>query len=169
MTGEDLTRWTIWLATLAYFGRWICELWPDGLPSAIRSRRARACWTAAFMLLLIHVACAFQFHHHWSHHAAVEHALRQTESIVGIRFSGGPWVNYVIMTLWLGDLLWWWLSPNSFLMRPRWISISWNLVLAFIAFNGTVVFANGFIRWLTVAGVIILGLLVLKRSSRPKS
>ena len=156
MTGDNLIRWTIWLATLAYFGRWVCELWPGDLASSTRFRAARACWTAAFGLLVVHVVCAFQFYHHWSHADAVQHSIRQTESTVGFRFGGGPWVNYVLMAFWLVDLLWWWLRPNSFAQRPRWLHLTWNILLAFIAFNGTVVFASGFIRWMTLAGVALL-------------
>lgn len=166
MIGDNLIRWTIWLATLAYFARWFCELWPGTISTSTRLRTARGCWTTAFALLVAHVLCAFHFYHHWSHSHAVEHSLQQTESTVGFRFGGGPWVNYVLMGLWLGDLLWWWRSPGTFASRPRWLNIMWIVLLAFIGFNGTAVFASGFIRWLTVACILALISLIVWR--KPK-
>lgn len=166
MTGDNLIRWTIWLATLAYFARWICELWPGMLSTSFRERAARAFWTAAFGLLVVHVVCAFHFYHHWSHTDAVEHSIRQTELTVGMRFAGGPWVNYVLMTLWLGDLSWWWLSPVSFSKRPRWLSVTWTILLAIIGFNGTAVFASGFIRWLTVVGILVISVLAMRTRAK---
>lgn len=156
MTGADLTRWTIWIATAAYFGRWICDFRPSAISIGRRSQTARLCWTVACAFLWIHVACAFHFHHHWSHADAVAHGAEQTRKVVGFAFGEGIWTNYLTMSLWLTDVAWWWLAPAAFSRRPKWIEIGWQSYLAFIGFNATVVFASGIIRWGTVAAFAII-------------
>jgi hypothetical protein len=165
MTGADLIRWTIWLATAAYFGRWICQWFPAHATEQARLRRARLCWTAACALLWIHVACAFQFYHHWSHVHAVAHGAEQTRRVVGFEFGEGIWTNYVTMGLWLVDVVWWWVNPQSFAVRPRWLNVTWQSYLAFIGFNATVAFAGGFVRWGTLAmmTLIIISLMISRR------
>jgi hypothetical protein len=58
--------------------------------------------------------------------------------------------------------------PQTYLARPR--SIEWSIqgFLAFIAFNATVVFGSGAVRWLGLAACVMIALLVGLRYSGRK-
>jgi hypothetical protein len=118
-------------------------------------------WTAGCLALLLHLVCAFQFYHHWSHAAAYEATARQTAEVVGLAWGGGLFANYAFAALWMLDTFWWWCRPQYYQVRPR--AIEWVVqgFLAFILFNATVVFGKGTIRWLGLAAclclVIVLG------------
>jgi hypothetical protein len=108
---------------------------------------------------LLHTACAFQFYHHWSHRAAYEATARQTAEVVGLSWGGGLYANYVFAALWAADACWWWYGPESCLARPR--SLEWAVqgFLGFIAFNATVVFGTGAVRWMGLAACLFLAAL----------
>src|SRR5882757_9463547 len=120
-TGELLTRWTVRIAMGCYalsLGRRIVEgsLGVEqggrerGPSSALRApspggRRissvAVSLWYVGCMVYLVHLACAFRFFHHWSHAAAVEHTAIRSAEVVGLRFGGGIWFNYLFTAVWL--------------------------------------------------------------------
>jgi hypothetical protein len=130
--------------------------------------RHRLAWTFACALLLIHVACAFHFVHHWSHRAAYEATVRQTAEVTGFASGGGIHANYALLMLWLGDVLWWWLAPAGYRGRARATSLLIHGFIAFMWFNATAVFGHGLIRWLGAATFLILFLLWLRHlRSRP--
>ena len=69
---------------------------------------ARLAWTWACVLLFVHVGFAFDGFHHWSHRAACEDTARQTKELVGWNWGGGLFINYIMLLVWLADVLWWW-------------------------------------------------------------
>lgn len=176
MPGEELTRWTVRLALVAYFSGCALLLNPalfrltakDAAPEK-RPRLALACWTAACLLLWIHVGCAFQYFHDWSQSEAVAHTKRQTAAVVGIAFGAGVYVNYVVLAVWTADVLWWWRNPNAYASRSHWITMSVHAFLAFILFNAAVVFEAGPVRWLSALGFCVLALLWIRPALWPVS
>ncbi len=142
--GDFLTRWTVRGAMLFYVA---------GLASTGWRRLA---WTVAFLLYLLHVAAAFEYFHHWSHEEAFAFAAQQTEAVVGWHWGGGLFVNYAFTAVWVGDVTWSWIGPESHATRPRWITWAVQGFLGFIAFNATVVFASGFSRWFGIAACVLL-------------
>ena len=154
-SGSLLTKITIWVAIACYAA---------GAAAFAFSRRrrkrdaaARLAWTVACVALLIHVACAFHFHHGWSHKLAYIETARQTGEVVGLYWGGGLFINYAIMTGWVVDVGCWWLGGlDSYRRRPWPLVAAWHGFLIFIIFNATVVFKDGFTRW---AGLVVcLGL-----------
>lgn len=128
---------------------------------------ARFMWTTGCMLFVAHVFCAFEYFHHWSHAAAYVATARQTAETVGLNWGGGVYVNYVFALVWLSDVCWWWLAPESYLGRhpaTEWIIQGF---LSFIAFNATVVFGQPAVRWCGLTGTVFLAtLFVLNRVRR---
>jgi hypothetical protein len=56
-----------------------------------------------------------------------------------------------------------WLRPDSYLARPRGISIFVHAYLAFIALNATVVFVDGPVRYGALAAVGLLVAISVRR------
>ncbi len=154
-SGEFLTRITIWIAVAAYVigcvtfalsrGRFDFDRW------------TRSAWTIGCVALLSHFASAFHFYHGWSHTSAYLETARQTNEVFAINWGGGVFVNYAVALFWIGDIAWWWLAGvSSYRRRPQWLTLLWHGFLVFIIFNGTVVFAHGFGRWIGVVVTLIL-------------
>ena len=114
----------------------------------------RTLWSLACLLAWAHVLLAFAEHHHWSHAAAYTHTASETAKKVGIDWGGGIYFNYLFLAVWSADTIWWWRRPASYLARPRGISICVHAYLAFIAFNATVVFESGPVRYAGIAAVV---------------
>ncbi len=158
MNGELLTKITIWIALCGYGLGAACLLKARRRPQLLQT--ARAAWTAGCLIYLAHVVCAFHFYHHWSHAAALHDTARQTKETVGVEFGEGLFVSYAFTLGWLGDVISWWLSGlQSYLHRSQFLQIVWQCFLAFIVFNGTVVFASGPVRWFGLALFLCLGAL----------
>ncbi len=167
---EALTRWTIWLAMAAYVAVLASRIRTrsvdaaDNSPSADSSRPAnvrrernqRGLWTLGCCLAWAHLASAFASYHHWSHDAAYAHTARETAAAVGIDWGGGIYFNYLFMLLWTTDAAWWWVFPASYRDRSRMYSILLDAYLAFMAFNATVVFGHGIIRYFGIAATVSL-------------
>jgi hypothetical protein len=156
--GDLLTRWTVRLALALYV-----------LALTLRVRATRRCssqslarlmWTAACVALLLHLVCAFQFYHRWSHAAAHEATARQTAEVVGLAWGGGLSGNYAFAALWVMDACWWWFRPDGYQARSRAIEWAVQGFLAFIAFNATVVFGKGMIRWMGLAACLFLAVVL---------
>ncbi len=143
---DVMTVWTIRVAALLYVTSLFARLrgW---------EARARALWTAGLLSYLAHVAAAFQFVHDWSHARAALETARQTEELFGIASGAGLWLNYLFTAVWTADALWWWMDARGYGQRPRWITLSVHAFLAFMFFNGAVVFAEGFSRWVGLAAI----------------
>lgn len=157
--GRLATRATIDLALVAYFvGAMLalqCRRRPES-DDGQAIRIGRGVWTLGCLLYLAHVACAFQFYHHWSHQAAYAETARRTAELFGWNSGAGLYFNYAFTLAWLIDVIWWWISPHSRRLRPRWLSIAWHGFFLFMVVNATIVFETGFVRWLGVAGCAAL-------------
>jgi hypothetical protein len=172
MFGDLLIRWTIRLSLAAYVAVLVAEvarLQPKdkaGLNSGEFSYGIRWLWTAGCVLAWLHVAAAFHFEHHWSQSSAWNQTARETAAVVGLNWGGGIFFNYAFLLAWAFDAGWWWLAPATYARRPN--ALRWLIdgYLAFIAFNATVVFKTGWLRWLGIA--VIVGLLAAAwRRRRP--
>ena len=146
-TGELWTRWTVRVALMLYV-----------FSLVVRSRSprwGRLTWTAGCLAYLMHVACAFEFYHHWSDTDAYAFTARQTAAVVGLDWGGGLYVNYAFTLVWIADVVWWWLRSDAPMPALRWIGHGF---MGFIAFNATVVFATGFSRWFGIGACILIAL-----------
>jgi hypothetical protein len=164
--GDELTHWTAWLAMAGLAASAAVSLRSSPGRSAADRGGARWFWTAACVILWTHVACAFQFQHHWSHAAAYAHTARQTAEFVGLDWGGGLYFNYLLMAVWTGDALWWWIGPQTYCDRPAIIGRLVGGFVAFIAFDATVVFGAGPLRWLALGVILVLGLRAMRRRTR---
>jgi hypothetical protein len=160
--GDDLTRWTVRLALAFYSGaaalmlRLRSEEWRG--PSE-RGRLARLCWSLAWLAYLVHLGMAFHYYHGWSH----ADALRHTEEVSG--FGPGIFVSHLFTLVWTLDVLTWWVRPQTYADRPRWVPRLLHGFMVFIIFCATVVYEAGFIRW---AGVGLLAGLAVLFCLRPR-
>jgi hypothetical protein len=121
---------------------------------------ARWAWTFGCVSLLLHIACAFHFFHDWDHQQAFAATARQTEEVVGLDWGGGLYVNYAFVLVWVADLVWWWACPERYEARSAVIEWIVQGFLFFVAFNATVVFGVGAIRWWGLAATSLLAVLL---------
>jgi hypothetical protein len=147
-----MMEWIVWTARLAL----ACYVVGLALRLLFRPRASRFAWTVGCLIYLAHVVSAFEYAHHWSHQEAYDSTARQTEAVVGWYWGGGLYINYVFTLVWLLDVCWWWLSPQSYLRRPA--ALEWTVqgFMGFIAFNATVIFAIGPSRWFGIFACIVL-------------
>lgn len=150
----------------AAFLAYIAALGQRLMNNGARMNAGRTWWTVGCLALLVHVACAFHFVHHWSHRAAYETTAQQTAAVTGLDSGGGLWVNYAVLAVWFLDVCWWWLAPARHASRSR--GAEWLLqgFLAFVWFNATVIFGHGVVRWLGVAACTWLILLAWRNWQR---
>jgi hypothetical protein len=159
--GELCTRWTVRLALLLF------ALVVAGRLLGQRTPLLRGAWTLGCACFVAHVVSAFHFQHHWSHTAAYAETARRTEESFGVAWGGGLYLNYLFTLLWIGDVGWWWSAPASYTRRPRGLDAALLGFMAFMAFNGAIVFATGLVRWLGLAVACSLGVLwVVSRTKR---
>ncbi len=162
MIGELLTRWTVRIAMACYLGRVTLDI--VGQRSETAAKWKRSLWTIGCIWYLIHVACAFEFYHDWSHTAAYEHTANQTAAVTGWHWGGGLWVNYAFTLAWILDCIAWWRTDPTAHPKRRWLYILTQSVFAFLVFNATVVFGpRGWIAIATGIGVFWTVLLCSKR------
>jgi hypothetical protein len=149
MMGESLTRWTIRLClVLALLALWAaCKR--SARPNEFRV--ARGLWSAAWLLMILHVACAFEFYHDWSHAAAWKATARDTAALFNINWGGGLLVNYALIACWTIDIAQLWWAPQRARNRASWLLIAWYGSFIAISFFATVVFESGPTRWLGLA------------------
>jgi hypothetical protein len=153
--GDYLIRNTIRLS-LAYYATALSLmlfLRPAEWRGYERGIPARWCWTLAWAAYVIHVAMAFHFYHNWSHADAVRH----TQEVSG--FGAGIYFSHIFTLAWTADVAWWWLAPVAYAARPGWIGRILHVFMLFIAFNGTVVYETGPIRWAGAVVFMVLGVL----------
>ena len=132
-------------------------------------RWARVAWTTGCAALVAHLICAFHFYHGWSQESAYLETARQTAAVVSLNWGGGLFINYLVAILWTADVASWWLAGVSWYRRRPWIlTLIWHGFLIFIIFNATVVFKDGFVRWigLLVSLTLVLCWLLTNRQRR---
>ena len=149
------TRWTIRLALALY--ALVFALW------YVRRRRppvARWLHSLAYGAYLAHVACAFHFQHGWSHEEAARATARDTEETLGFRWAGGIYFNHVFTLLWGVDVARAWRTGEQRYFAP-WIFWTVHGFILFMAFQATVVFEEGMVRWSGVAATAVILVLAL--------
>ena len=157
ISGELLTRGTIWISIVAYtIG---CVMFATHWRQLEVDRWVRLAWTIGCAALLAHFAVAFHFYHSWSHQSAYLDTARQTAKVIAVNWGGGIFINYAVATLWFADVVWWWVAGvSSYRRRPWLLTLLWHGFLLFIIFNATVVFKDGIVRWIGVVVSVSLGL-----------
>ena len=145
-------RLTIRGALACYFMAVAALLLPSSHP-----RATRVVWTMAWFIYLCHVTLAFDLAFDWSHETAVAHT--RNRSGVG----EGIYVSHLFTLVWTIDVLWSWISPRGHATRPKWVTLTIHGFMAFMVFNGTVVYETGFIRWAGVIGFTTLAALLARR------
>jgi hypothetical protein len=168
------TLWTIRIACLLYAAALACWIarrrHPGDVRLSIRRRSAaRILWTAAFLAYAAHVVAAFALVHHWSHGEAYRATAQETAAMFGWNWGGGLYFNYAFTAVWAIDVVWIWNAP-SYARRPVWIDKTIHTFIAFMFFNGAIVFAHGATRWISLAGALalLLGFLRMRHFDRKK-
>lgn len=155
--GDNRLRFAIHLALLFYFAACTCMLlassaeWQSG---GTNLRTARMLWSLAWLSYAVHVLLSFQHFHHWSH----AHAIAHTREVSG--FGEGIFVTHIFTLLWAADAATWWLNCDQYVRRPSWLGWTIHGFMAFIVFNGSVVYASGAVRWASAAGFVWLAALI---------
>ena len=130
--GQELTLWTVRLAVIGY----VIAL---SLLLLDRKRQlldaARLIWSVACGLYVIHVICAFQFYHNWSHAEAYQHTADRTREVIGLNWGGGIYFNYLFTLYWIRDVLLQWFRPEQYLKRDKYLQMMFHGFIAFIIFN----------------------------------
>lgn len=146
ISGEFLTRSTIWMSIAAYAIGSV--LFASPRLHAQFDKWTRRAWTIGCAALLAHFIFAFHFYHAWSHTSAYLDTARQTSEVFAVNWGGGLFINYAVAILWTADVAWWWFTGlPSYRRRPWLLTLSWHSFLIFIIFNATVVFKDGLARW----------------------
>jgi len=163
MTGQFLTKITVWIAIAGYVASLIIFL-----KSKSHDSIARIFWTAGCIALIAHATSAFHFHHHWSHRDAYNETARQTTKVFGLNWGGGIFINYILIIGWIVDVIWWWRGLTIYRNRSKIFSIVWHVFLFFIFFNATVVFKDGILRWLWLGFTLALVFILTKNLAKDK-
>jgi disulfide bond formation protein DsbB len=160
---ESASVWAIRIALLLMLVVLIAEA-----QGKWRTHRAWASlWLAGAVLSLCHSLGSIATFHHGSQSDAIESTAQQTEDLLGFRFGAGLFFNYVFVVVWLIDGSCCVFMPERYRQLPRGIKTSITAFLVFIAFNGAIVFQQGWMRWLGMLGVVIwLGAIFDYRSRR---
>lgn len=150
-----MTTWlyaTIW-AAMTLFVAGVHQRTP-GSPLA---RWAWWIWLAGAVLCAIHMTIAMGGHYHWDHERAVRETAVRAATVYGFAWRGGLYVNYLFLLVWIGEIAWWRISPQSYATRPAAIRHTLWIFYIIIIFNAVVVFATTPGR---IAGVILTSLLI---------
>jgi hypothetical protein len=153
MLAWSLMHWSIRLALVCFAAR--LALWLLGRDRLFAA--SRAVWTLGCGLFVLHVASAFQFKHHWQHVDAFKTTAQRTEEMLGVRFGEGIYFSYLFLVLWIADVAWQWLAAEHYRRHSRTVSLV-LAYMAFIAFNGAVVFEGGPTRWVGIAFSLVLAI-----------
>jgi len=153
MSGELFTRILIWIALLCY-----------GMAAVMLMVRrqhlrsiARWCWTLGLLAYLGHVAAAFHHYYQWSHEIGIEETARQTRELTGFDSGSGLYLNYLFTIVWVADTAYWWVvGLSNYSKRSRWIGWIFHGFFVFMIVNGAVVFAQGPVRWIGTAILLLL-------------
>ncbi len=160
--------WTARLCVACYLLRFVVAARRGN--NAAKTRAEAACWTAGWLMLIVHTAAAFHFVHGWSHEAAYAHTAARTAEVVGLHWGGGLWFNEATLVFWGIDVFLLWRSLNVRNGRHTIWLRAWRVFIhAFLAMmflSATVVFGPAY--WWIVA-VVFLGILAGVRFGFPRS
>lgn len=150
--GEGLTRWTIRIALALLF---VCCA---GRQLAGDNRRwqtlERWLWPLGCGFFLAHIVAAIHYFHHDSQAEAYADIARQTKETLGAAVGAGLYVNYLMAIVWMADVAWLTIAPQSYRRRSGWIEATVLGFFLFIAFNGLVIFKSGWLRWTGIAATV---------------
>jgi hypothetical protein len=148
-------------AEFVVFASISCSVGCWAVGEAMRSRRA---WLAGALLALTHSIAAFGVFYQWSHATAERLTALQAAQLTGLNVSGGIYVNYAFVAIWLIDAIWWSARPAGYERRPRALSLAIRLFLFAIVVSGAIVFADGMARIVGIAAVGFVGIMRLRRA-----
>jgi hypothetical protein len=151
---EHASLWAIRVALLAMVVTFVLQL--RGL--AELSNVVRGTWLVGATAAIAHSALALLAFHDGSHAAAFESTAQQTEELLGVAVGVGLYVNYIFVAVWLVDAALRCFRANLYRQLPYRYRVAMYSFLIFIAFNGTVVFKDG---WLRMLGLIVTAILLL--------
>lgn len=167
--GEWLTIWTI-RASLVCFAATLCGwcyyrtspmllgskvLLGSKEESSLTSKIFLVLWTIGFLLMVLHILCAFHFVHHWSHRAALEDTAKQTREMMGWEFGEGIYFSYLFVIAWGAHVAGSWIASTRMNSIPMVVHGVWLGYLIFIAFNGAAIFEGGWTRLGTILAFVI--------------
>ncbi|MDA0284731.1 MAG: hypothetical protein O3B13_15555 [Planctomycetota bacterium] len=146
---------TLWLArgSMACYALAVLMAPSQQKSSARGFRNWRAVWSAACVLLVVHVLAAFHFEHGWSHSAAWNHTSEQTARVTGIVWGGGLYFNYAFLILWIVDVAVLWRSNPQTTSLLRRLT---DLTCIFMVVNATVIFGPSGWIWPAIAFGLLL-------------
>lgn len=155
MTGDGIVKASIWLALVCYLAGPLAAL--VGRSDQPWQARARLIWSLGCVAFLVHVAAAFHVDYAWSHTVALRETARETAAVTGRETGVGLYFNYLFTVFWVADAAWWWWRGlKGYRARPAWVTATLHGFFLFMAFNATVVFENGPIRWVSMAASLAL-------------
>ena len=163
--GHEIIIWTIRISMSCY----ALFLWLNVVARSRNEPFLRGVWTTACAIFLVHVAAAFHFQHHWDHQAAIENTARRTQEVMGQAYGEGIYFSHLFLLIWVLDVIWWWLTPDSYRNRDPLIGLAIHGYMFFIAINGTIVFETGPTRWLGVPFLLILSAAFIAIRSWPRN
>ena len=155
MTPELALRASIWIAVFAWALSEVLRRAASDRPAM-----ARNAYAAGALLLVLHVALAFEYRHGWSHAAAFAETAARSEAMTGVASGAGIYLNYLLMAVWAADGAWWLARPGGYRNRSRAVDLTIFAFFVFMFANGAVVFAHGPMRF---AGAVAIGAAVAAR------
>lgn len=150
---------TIWISLVFYASAVaVSFLVTDGMKQL---KIYRILWSLGCIFALIHVFCAFQFIHDWNHQIAVKHTIIETERVTGLRFEYGIYFNYLFLLVWTIDCI---KLHNAHSNRKIGATHSlWSrfvhIYMLLIIISATIIFEEGFIRYISFISLALLALL----------
>ncbi len=162
MSGEAITLWTIRASLVFAFLAALLANWKGTKRDLVPRQTINMSlifWTTACLLFLLHVGAAFHFYHDWQHSAAFTHTAERTKALLGWRYGGGIYFNYLFGLAWLVDVVFLWRITATHATPPRFVRtlrLVWLAFFVFMVINGAVIFASGPVRWMSVVGLLLL-------------
>lgn len=147
----------------------------EALGVSRRGRGLRILWLLGAIAAITHSLGALIGYHGGSQVDAIRATSEQTKAVLGIAVGYGLFVNYLFLIVWLLDAVHPFSAKRSIpsVLIPRLFgrTVPWSFIvlafLAFIFFNGTVVFKDGWLRVTGIASsVVILGCYLYRESLR---
>jgi hypothetical protein len=125
-------------------------------------------WSAGAALAVAHTLLVFASRYGWEHERALQFTAAQTSAVFGLDWSGGLYVNYLFIAVWIGDAIWWRWRPSRYPLRPPHVTALLRVFYFVVLLNATVVFVAAARRPL---GVLLMAILVVMwtRSFAPRS
>jgi len=156
-TGQHISLWSVRIALWCWFLFAMCWLPKNRSPVWLRWT-----WTLGTAFHVMHVLLAFAYFHDGSHQMAMQHTARRTAEFTGIHWTGGIWFNHLFMLVVVFEAVLWWMTPRNVLNRSRF----WNWIIygfcLFMIGNAGVVFVQGPVRWINLAGLAIVAAVAVR-------